>query len=467
MEPTAPKVLVVEDTGTIAMVYNAWLAKAGYDPKVVGTGEEALKELRSGEYRLALLDLQLPDIGGMDVLKAVQTEGLALTIIVVTASGSISTAISAMREGAYDFIVKPTAEERLITTVRNALERDTLRVTVKRIREEIGGGSRHGFVGSSLPMLSVYRTIDSVARSNASVFITGESGTGKEVCAQAIHNASARARAPFIALNCAAIPKDLIESEVFGHVKGAFTGATSDRSGAALAANGGTLFLDEICEMDIALQGKLLRFIQTGQVQKVGSDRLEKVDVRIICATNRDPWAEVEAGRFREDLFFRLHVVPIHLPPLRDREGDVVEIATALLAAISAEEGKAFIGFTEDAENALLMHSWTGNVRELQNVVRNAVVLNEGEKITADMLSFMSGGTERVLGRMLAMRGLGNSEGMLAVSLESPLEGTERQIIEAAIAYHDNSIPKAAEALGLSPSTIYRKREGWAKTLSG
>ena len=311
-------------------------------------------------------------------------------------------------------------------------------------------------------MLAVYNTIKAVARSNASVFITGESGTGKELCAVALHKNGPRRNKPFVALNCAAIPDNLIESELFGHVKGAFTGATSDREGAATSADGGTLFLDELCEMDLSLQSKLLRFLQTGQVQKVGSDRAKKVDVRVVCATNREPLREVEEGRLREDLYYRLHVVGIYLPPLRERDVDIVEIAEQFLKAASNEEGKSFETLSQDAIDALLSHSWPGNVRELQNVIRNAVILNEGNELTAKMLSLSPAGPNvHISSQTRGEAGIGSDAGSVEISLDQPFALMERTLIEAAIAQCNGSIPRAADLLGLSPSTIYRKKDGW------
>lgn len=455
-------VLIVEDSGSIAVVYESWLTRAGHSVEIAETGEKALGLIRNGGFRVVLLDLQLPDISGLDVLDAIASESLAVTVVVVTASGSIMTAVDAMRRGAYDFVVKPAAEERLVTTTRNALEREVLQKAVSQIQSSYARkGGTHGFIGNSLPMIAVYKTIDAVSQSNASVFITGESGTGKEVCAAAIHNASPRRKSRFVALNCAAIPKDLIESEIFGHLKGAFTGATSDRDGAAMAADGGTLFLDEICEMDISLQSKLLRFLQTGTVQKVGSDRSTKVDVRIVCATNRNPVREVEEGRFREDLFYRLHVVPVLLPPLRERGTDVVDIARHFLGQISDEEGKTFGTFASEAEDVLLSYRWPGNVRELQNVIRNAVILNEGKTVEAGMLTISGAG-------VIAPRPGGSNTttsveetDRIVLNLAQPFADIEREIIEAAIVRCDNSIPKASQLLDLSPSTIYRKKEAW------
>jgi DNA-binding NtrC family response regulator len=286
------------------------------------------------------------------------------------------------------------------------------------------------------------------------------------LCAEALHKNGPRRNKPFIPLNCAAIPDNLIESELFGHVKGAFTGATSDRDGAASSADGGTLFLDELCEMDLALQSKLLRFLQTGQVQKVGSDRTKKVDVRVVCATNREPLREVAEGRLREDLYYRLHVVGIDLPPLRERDGDIVEIAAQFLKSASKEEGKSFETLSADAMDALLSHDWPGNVRELQNVIRKAVILNDGSELTADMLELSSAApqlrarTERPADARIRPD-LGSDVGSIEISLDQPFAAMERTLIEAAIAECNGSIPRAAELLKLSPSTIYRKKEGW------
>jgi DNA-binding NtrC family response regulator len=296
------------------------------------------------------------------------------------------------------------------------------------------------------------------------VFITGESGTGKEVCAEAIHRRSDRSGGPFVALNCGAIPKDLIESEIFGHIKGAFTGATSDRDGAASRAQGGTLFLDEICEMDLALQTKLLRFLQTGIVQKVGSDRASKVDIRIVCATNRDPLIEVQAGRFREDLYYRLHVVPLHLPPLRERGEDVLRIARHFLASFGAEEGRRFAGLSPEVEAVFLDYRWPGNVRQLQNVIRNVVVLHDGATVTRDMLpaplsEMVPSHTVRPHQALATGRDAPAGDPRAGIR---PLDKIEREAIEAAIAACGGNMTEAAQHLGISVKTIYRKRQDWA-----
>lgn len=471
------KVLIVEDALPLATVYGHHLSRAGIDTLHVETGRDALSRIRKGGVSVVLLDLQLPDMNGMDVLEAIREEQLPVTVVVVTSSGSIKTAVDAMQAGAYDFIVKPVAEERLVTTTRNALERETLTEVVAEVRKPASSGTTKGFVGSSLPMTAVYKMIESVARSSASVFITGESGTGKEVCAEAIHKSSPRAKGPFVPLNCAAIPKDLIESEIFGHVKGAFTGATSDRDGAAARADGGTLFLDEICELELNLQAKLLRFLQSGTVQKVGSDSLKKVDVRILCATNRDPLEEVEAGRFREDLYYRLHVLPIGLPPLRARGADILELARHFLTQFAREEGKEFEGFSVEAEETLMAHAWPGNVREMQNTIRNLVVLSEGPIVEADMLTTLqgrvpsprrdAGPVSRQVpavpsGQPVAVTGGAGPWPEITLALGQPFETLEKQIIEATIEACGGSLPKTARVLQVSPSTLYRKKEIWA-----
>ncbi len=457
---TNSNILIIEDTASIALVFQKWLKKSGIQAEIAGTGTEGIERLRTGKFKAVLLDLDLPDIKGQEIVRLAKEEGLDVTFVIVTASGSINVAVDAMRMGAYDFLIKPAAEERLVTTVRNALEREVIQSTVKEIKKRSSKKSKHGFTGSSLPMIAIYRMIDSIAQSKASVFITGESGTGKEVCAQSIHDASPRKSSAFVPLNCAAIPKDLIESEIFGHKSGAFTGATSDRTGAAITADGGTLFLDEICEMDLNLQSKLLRFLQTGIVQKVGSDKQTRVDVRILCATNRDPMIEVAEGRFREDLYYRLHVLPLHLPALRDREGDAVEIAKVFLNEMSQEESKSFIGFNEDAENALLNYAWPGNIRELQNTIRKVVILNDVEHVTAEMLQIDPSASFKLMSNSKG-EDFGEDGLPLSVNLNQNFADIERQIIEAAIMHCNNSIPKASEMLHLSPSTIYRKKESW------
>jgi DNA-binding NtrC family response regulator len=388
-------------------------------------------------------------------------------VIVITANGSINVAVEAMREGAADFLVKPFAPERLFVTIEHALERQALKRIVSNIAAPVEGDHFCGFIGESLAMRAVYRIIDIAATSKAPVFITGDSGTGKELAAEAVHQRSSRSHKPFIALNCAAMPKDLMESEIFGHVKGAFTGAIADRDGAGTQADGGTLFLDEICEMDVALQAKLLRFVQTGIFTKVGGSQPQKSDIRFISATNRDPLKEVEAGRFREDLYYRLYVMPLALPALRERGRDLLLVARHFLQQYAAEEGRQFDSFAPETERLLLEYPWPGNVRQLQNIVRQIVLLNDGTVVTPDMLPPPLGlpGVNIESLALAVPRGrsaaaaASTGAGATAADDSFSLIEMERALIELALAQSGGNVLQAAAALDISPSTLYRKRE--------
>ncbi|MDG1209523.1 MAG: sigma-54 dependent transcriptional regulator [Paracoccaceae bacterium] len=489
MRPAAD-VLLVEDTPSLSLVYETVLKKAGYPVTTAFTAAEAMTAHQGADGKVVLLDLMLPDGDGLDVLKEMTLADPAGKRIVITANGSINRAVEAMRGGAFDFLVKPFDERRLIAAVNNA--RAAIQIETTAPRAEVAAPTTsdayHGFIGGSDPMRRIYGMIEGIGKSTATVFITGESGTGKEVAAQALHAVSSRAAGPFVPLNCGAIPKDLLESEVFGHLRGSFTGALADKPGAAAVADGGTLFLDEICEMDMALQTKLLRFLQTSMITPVGATTPRKVEVRIVCATNRDPTDEVRADRFREDLFYRLHVVPIHLPPLRERGDDVVQIAEKFLVRFSKEEGKAFKRLGAEATELFRSMRWPGNVRQLQNVIRNIVVLNDGEEVGPHMLpqglreSEAIAAPPRVYENATApvtlngamnghagetSNGHLNGQASLATRV-APLVGetladVEQTFIEATIDEFEGSIPRAARALDLSPSTLYRKREAWSK----
>ena len=321
-------------------------------------------------------------------------------------------------------------------------------------------------------MTNVFSLIENAAQSNASVFITGESGTGKELCAEAIHKASQRSNGPFVALNCAAIPRELMESEIFGHRKGSFTGAVQDREGAAAMAEGGTLFLDELCEMDLDLQAKLLRFIQTGAYRRVGDEHERQTDIRFVCATNRDPLLEVREKRFREDLYYRLHVIPIGMPSLRERGKDIIMLAERFLRDFSKIEEKKFDGFAEEVKQILQTYSWPGNVRELQNVVQNVVVMNMGGPVSVSMLpSPLNGPVQSQVQQQVASI---ETDATITprennVSLDSsmddflvrPMEQLEILAIDAAIRKFNGNVTRAAKALNISTSSIYRKKKNW------
>lgn len=471
------RILIVEDTPPLAEMYKQFVLADGHRPDVAGDGATAVAMAAAGAYDVVLLDLQLPDTNGLDILDEIKSSSSEPAVIVATAHGTIGRAVEAMRAGADDFLVKPFNGDRLAVTLHNALEKKRLSGIIDTIAPGAKDGSYYGIVGDSLAMQAVYRIIGSAAPSRASIFVTGESGTGKELCAAAIHKRSPRAEKPFVPINCGAIPHDLMESEIFGHVKGAFTGATSDRIGAAARADGGTLFLDELGEMPLDLQVKLLRFVQTGAFSRVGDGRQEKVDVRFVAATNRDPLVEVAAGRFREDLYYRLHVIPIHMPPLRDRSDDVVLLAQTFLTEMSMEEGRGYKGFDGEAERLLRSYPWPGNVRELQNVIRNIVVLNDAEVVEGGMLGaalpdlgpYSRPRSGSNIGRA-ATSGGSNQAPSEAASAERagdddlplmPLADMERAMIERALRETDQNVPRAAALLEVSPSTVYRKLQRW------
>ena len=542
-------ILLVEDTASLGQMYQQYLEKQGYKVTNVLTATDALNYITHNDTCLVLLDLKLPDMNGLEVMEELKNLSFDAPIIIITGHGSINTAVDAMRKGAWDFLVKPFNVDRLGEAVTKAIKfgsfgknlddhmtdadqqdnmGDIPRVydndtapdstdakkrtqaseqakQIDKTGENISGftnDERHkpnfgGFIGTSNVMQQLYKQLENAAKSQAPVFVTGQSGTGKEICAEAIHKYSHRSDQPFVPINCAAIPRDLIESELFGHEKGAFTGAITDRDGAAKLADGGTLFLDEIGEMDVSMQTKLLRFLQNYTFQKVGGSRLERTDVRIICATNRNPHQEIQNGTFREDLFYRLHVIPIHMPPLNQRGEDIIDLAQALLLRYAKEENKAFKDFSREAENKLINHRWPGNIRELQNVVRNIVVMNNAEIVTASMLpeylsysqnSYPHTGSEhdkeamtseasgqeippkdqRNNGALDILAGV-NSEAHYTQPLQrtlseddiKPLWLTEKEAIEKAIALCGGNIPRAAAMLEVSPSTIYRKKSAW------
>jgi DNA-binding NtrC family response regulator len=461
-------VLLIEDTPSLSDIYAAYLTRAGFGVDRAMTAAEARRRYAAHRYPVVLLDLQLPDGDGLALLEEMRHAAPEVRAVIITANGSINRAVEAMRAGAFDFLVKPFDEARLMKAVEQAF------ISVEDSRRNpaplpVPGERFQGFTGSSPPMRDVFETIRDVARSSATVFITGESGTGKEVCAQAVHALSTRRDGPFVPLNCGAIPRDLLESEVFGHLRGSFTGAIADKTGAAAAADGGTLFLDEICEMDIDLQTKLLRFLQTSTIQPVGATTPRKVDVRIVCATNRNPQTEVDAGRFRADLFYRLFVVPIHLPALRERGRDVLEIGRDLLLTYAQEEGKAFHGLSPEVEACFLAYPWPGNIRELQNVLRNIAVLRDGPNVTVQMLPQAIAQARPAPGVTEAATSLPPTDTaerrrrILTEFVGIPLETLEREYIETTIDACDGSVTRAARLLDVSPSTLYRKREAWKR----
>jgi two-component system repressor protein LuxO len=462
------QILMVEDSLSMAAIYKASLNDTSYQVRIVTNLDAAYNEIERETPDIILLDVELPDGSGLTLLKEVLIQTDDIEIIVMTAHGSSQMAVQAIEDGAFDFLTKPFDAARLLVTIDNATKHQDLNRRVATY-SSFDIDKYCNFIGKSLPMQAVYKTIDSLAASSATAFIIGESGTGKELAAEAIHQKSQRSMANFHALNCAAIPSELMESELFGHVKGAFTGATSDREGAAAIADKGTLFLDEICEMDLELQKKLLRFIQTGSYQKVGSNKMETVNIRFVCATNRDPMQEVREGRFREDLYYRLHVVPVHMPPLRQRENDILMLADAFLAKFAQRDGKQLHQFSSEAKQLLLNYPWRGNVRELENAIQNIVVLHDGETVESHMLPMRDMSNEPILPILieqpnndrLVSHHIGQPMTAQANNEISPLWLEEKAIIERAIELCSGSVNKAAGKLEVAPSTLYRKIQSW------
>src|SRR5438477_10614689 len=381
----AASILIVDDDAVARRLVENMVQKCGYETIVVESGDAAIAALTAPDapaIDAAVLDLVMPGLDGMGVLAKIREAGLTMPVIVQTAHGGIDNVISAMRAGAADFVVKPVGIERLQVSLRNALNASALKGELQRIKHSREGRLTFAdIITRSDTMAGVLRTAQKAASSTIPVLIEGESGVGKELFARAIHGSGERKSKPFVAVNCGAIPDNLVESILFGHEKGSFTGATERHTGKFIEADGGTLFLDEVGELPLAAQVKLLRAIQEGEVEPVGARKSVKVDVRLISATNRNLVADAKSGRFREDLFYRLHVFPISVPPLRDRAEDVPDLVRHFLARIAAEEGKRIRTISADALAMLQNHRWPGNVRQLENTVFRAVVLAEGDAV--------------------------------------------------------------------------------------
>ncbi|HXV82902.1 MAG TPA: sigma-54 dependent transcriptional regulator, partial [Candidatus Binatia bacterium] len=381
MQTSGTRVLIVDDDPASRRLVEVRLRPLGCDVATAGNGEQGLAAIRKDLPDLVLLDLQMPKMGGIEVLRALRKEGIAVPTVVITAHGSIETAVEAMKEGAYDFITKPLDAAHFDLVVRKTLEREALKREVELFSEDAGKRYRL-IIGASQKMKEAVETARKAAKSNATVLLLGESGTGKEVFARAIHNWSERKNQPFVAINCVGLSKELLESELFGHEKGAFTGADQQKKGKIELANGGTVFLDEVGDISHELQTKLLRFLQEREFDRVGGVRPIHVDVRIIAATNRDLEDAVKENRFRADLYHRLNVIPISLPPLRVRTEDIAPLAQYFLRRYSSESKKSFHEITTDALAKLGAYHWPGNVRELANTIERAVVLGNGPVMT-------------------------------------------------------------------------------------
>jgi two-component system, NtrC family, response regulator AtoC len=378
------RVLVVDDEENLRLVVRTFLKRDGYEVEVASSGEEALALVETFGPDVILTDVRMPRMGGLDLLATLKAKGNEATVIVMSAYGNVDLAIEAMKAGAYDYLQKPFKAEEVLLTLRKAEEREALRRENRALRQEIRKENLFEEILAKSPqMQAIFKTIGKIADYKTTALITGESGVGKELVARAIHRRSSRRGGPFVAVNCGAIPENLLESELFGYKRGAFTDAIADRTGLFEQANHGTLLLDEIGELPLPLQVKLLRVLQEETIRRLGDSRDIKVDVRILAATHRDLQAETQAGRFREDLYYRINVLPIAIPPLRERREDIPILVDHFLARNNARFGIDIRGFEPEARRLLLEYRWPGNVRELENTIERAMVLDEGEQIIA------------------------------------------------------------------------------------
>ncbi|MCL2761827.1 MAG: sigma-54 dependent transcriptional regulator [Treponema sp.] len=447
------KILIVDDEKNIREGLAEALAMDGYHTACAADGEEGWKLFGKGDIDLVITDLRMTGMDGAELMRRILAESPGFPVIILTGHGSVETAVNAMRDGAWDFLTKPLNLDRLSLLVKRALENRELVLRNRDLEADIERGRlSKNMIGKSSVMQKTIDTISRVAPTKASVLITGESGVGKELVADAIHELSPRKGKPLIKVNCAALSASLLESELFGHEKGAFTGAVSRRRGRFELANGGTLFLDEIGEIDQNIQIKLLRVLQEREFERVGSEETIETDVRIIAATNKDLKEEIAKGNFREDLYFRLNVVSIAVPPLRDRKDDIPMLAASFLKKFAAENDKAIEGIDEKAYSRLCAYDWPGNIRELQNCIESAVVMCSAKLIT-------EGDLPPTLQSVPSRQGASSNENWVRIPLDGTLEEAEKTIIRAAIDYHNGNKSKAAESLGIGRKTLHRKLE--------
>ncbi|HET6230219.1 MAG TPA: sigma-54 dependent transcriptional regulator [Longimicrobiaceae bacterium] len=443
-------ILIVDDEPNIRRMLGALLRAEGFRTREAGSGRGALAEVMAEEPDAVLMDLYMADETGLDALPKLREAAPELPVVMMSGKASLSDAVRATKLGAFHFIEKPLTPEAVLLTLRSALELRKAREMNRALREELGEGEE--MVGRSAPIKAVREMVDRVARTDARVLITGESGTGKEVVASAIHRMSPRAAGPFIRLNCAAIPRDLVESELFGHEKGSFTGATERRRGRFELASGGTLFLDEIGDLSLEAQAKLLRALEAGEIERVGGSEVISVDVRILAATNKELRGEVAAGRFREDLFFRLNVIPLHLPPLRERRDDVPLLVDHFLARNRARTGLRPPSLDAGAMDALARHAWPGNVRELANILERLAILHAGSDVSAaEIRGMLAGSAPAQAADVNAYR---HDD---ARSLPDRLDDYERQLLSGALDHADGSVAEAARRLQTDRANLYRR----------
>ncbi|MGZ3725918.1 MAG: sigma-54-dependent transcriptional regulator [Pseudobdellovibrio sp.] len=442
---TVQKVAVVDDDAEMGRVVKDLLTLEGYEVAQYLSASEALVKFKTDRPQVLITDHKMKDIDGLMFLKKIQSDYPEIISIMMTAFGSIETAIEAMKSGAYHYIVKPFKNDEMVLLVNRAFEKSKLKQENKILKQELNKSfNLESIVGKSAAMLSVFELIKLISGASANVLINGESGSGKELVARAIHNSGPRKNKPFVPLNCTAIPENLLESELFGHVKGSFTGATSDKKGLFEEADKGTLFLDEIGDLSLALQAKLLRVLQDKQIRPVGGNQIKSVDVRILAATHRDLKIMVKDGKFREDLFYRLNVVPVRVPSLRERLEDIPLLVENFIAKFAAQNGSNVKGITPDALAVLMAHPWPGNVRELENVIERAMVLSRGDKI------------EKAVVLDSALEEAKHNVEQLHADRPT-LEKLEERYIKLVMSEVNDKKDEAAKILGVSRRTLYRK----------
>jgi len=445
-----PSILIVDDEPGVRSSLSGVLKDEGFDVEAVASGEECLERATRGAYDVIMLDVWLPGMDGLATLQRLRERRVDAQVVIVSGHGNIESAVRAIKMGAYDFVEKPLSLEKTVLVVRNALRQRDLENENRVLRARVD--RQHVMVGESYALRQLREQVEMAAPTNGRVLIYGENGTGKELVARTIHQRSRRRTGPFVEVNCAAIPEELIESELFGHVKGAFTGAVADRPGRFEQASGGTIFLDEIGDMSLKTQAKVLRVLQEQAMERVGGTQKIRVDVRVLAATNKDLPTEIRSGRFREDLYFRLNVVPIFVPPLRDRRDDIALLADHFMAMMAAEYGRRPKRLAPEAIGRLQHYAWPGNVRELRNTIERLMIMAPGETITAQDLAFL-GHDGVALPEM--------PSGGETIPLAEARDRFERDYILQALATQGGNMSRTADVLGVERSNLYKKMRGF------
>ena len=446
------KVLIVDDEAGIRQALGQLLEFEGYEVRAADNAVDGIGQYEKWRPHLVFMDVKMAGIDGLEALKRLRDIDPAAVVVMISGHATIQTAVEATQRGAYDILEKPLDTDRILVTLRNALSHLDLHEENARLRKTIE--SRFEIVGGSYAIRAVTDKIEKVAKTPARVLITGENGTGKELVARAIHRNSSRAEGPFIEVNCAAIPGELIESELFGHMKGSFTGAVADRAGKFEQANGGTIFLDEVGDMSMAAQAKVLRVLQDGVVTRIGGSKAIQVDVRVLAATNKKLETEITDGRFREDLFYRLNVVPVHVPPLRERREDIPQLVSHFVQQLTRGEGMPPRIITPEAEQRLTQQEWPGNVRELRNTVERLLILSTGPRIGAEDVNRLVGGAsgdQGGIGSLLDLK-----------TFEEFKQAAERAFLLSKLRENDWNVSETARALDMPRSNLYKKIERYA-----